>query len=279
VTGAGNDASRAVDRRPVDRRPAAGARALALTWRAAWWEARANRRAFWTKLTMMAVNDCVWVFFWLVFFHRVGAVRGWVADDVLVLLAVFTVAGGIALGALANTRHLGRLTGSGQLDAALALPVSPLGYLLCRQVEPSGVGDIVFGLVLFCTLGQPTPGRLALFTVAALCGSVVFTGFLVIVGSLSIGSGRGPASDLALNAVMLFSSYPVDVFSSGIRVVLYGLVPAALVTSMPARLVQHPDPLRAVVVVGAAGVIALAAVASFRLGLSRYTSGGAWTEA
>lgn len=64
--------------------------ALALTWVTAWREALANRRGFWTQVTLMVVNDIVWILFWILFFRRVGEVRGWAVDDVLVLLAILT---------------------------------------------------------------------------------------------------------------------------------------------------------------------------------------------
>ena len=62
-------------------------RALAVTWQTAWREAWANRRGFWTQVTVMVINDVVWIVFWVLFFHRVGTVRGWNVDQLLVLLA------------------------------------------------------------------------------------------------------------------------------------------------------------------------------------------------
>src|SRR5690348_13532004 len=96
-------------------------------------EARANPGAFWTQLGAMAVNDIVWVLFWVLFFHRVGSVRGWDRSRVLLLFSVLTTAGGIVLGVLSNARRIGQLVPDGGLDAMLALPVPTLPYLLVRR--------------------------------------------------------------------------------------------------------------------------------------------------
>jgi ABC-2 type transport system permease protein len=196
-----------------------------------------------------------------------------------VLFAILTTSVGMTLGALANCRWIGQLAATGQLDAALALPVPTLSYLLCRRVDPANVGDGLFGLVLFAWMGHPTPTRCVLFALAVVCASAVLTGFLVLTGSLTFVTGPNPASDLGLHALILFSSYPVDIFAGAVKVVLYGVIPAAFVGTVPARLVQHFDPIGAVVLVSVATSVSAAGWAAFRRGLGRYTSGATWTQA
>lgn len=250
---------------------------LAVTWRTAWAEALADRRSFVSQMAVMVVNDLVWIFFWQVFFRRVGDVRGWTLDDVMVLYAVLATSVGIVFGALANLRWLGQLVATGGIDTALALPVDPLGFLAVRLVSPVSVGDVAFGLGLFAALGHPTPARLVLFTVASAAAAATTAGFLVMLGSLAFVAGRHPTDELGLNALMMFAFYPVDIYGGAVRLALYGLVPAALVGSVPARLVQEPS-------AGGAAVLAVGTAAflgagwlSFRLGLRRYTSGATWT--
>ena len=52
-------------------------RGLLATARNAVAEALSNRAAMVSQMTVMIVNDLVWVAFWLLFFRRVGHVRGW----------------------------------------------------------------------------------------------------------------------------------------------------------------------------------------------------------
>jgi ABC-2 type transport system permease protein len=254
-------------------------RAIRATVRSAFAEAIANRSGFWTQLLAMAANDLVWVAFWLLFFGRVGSMRGWNAHRVLLLFAVLTTSGGIVLGFLSNARRVGRLAADGDLDAVLALPIPPLVYLLVRKVDAVNLGDLVFGVGLFLAAGSPSLERAAVYVCGVVASSLLLTGFLVAVGSLAFFSGRGEAGDFGLHAMLLLASYPADVFTGVTKALLYVVVPAAFVAAVPSRLVDSFD-------LGGAAVLGLVAVvfatlgwAMFTVGLRRYTSGSVWTRA
>lgn len=253
-------------------------RGLLATLRNAGAEARANRAAMASQVAIMVVNDIVWVVFWVLFFRRVGSVRGWDGDRILLLLAVLTSAGGIALGVLANARRVGSMAVDGDLDSVLALPVPPLAHLLVRRIEAFNIGDLVFGLVLFASTGPHSVGRTAVFAGAVLAVATLLTGFLVLTGSLAFFIGRNEGGELGFHAMLLLGAYPVDVFAGAVKVMLYTVVPAAFVSSVPARLIEDFDLLDAVALAGAAAVFAGAGWATFTLGLRRYTSGSVWTR-
>ncbi|HZU15990.1 MAG TPA: ABC-2 family transporter protein [Candidatus Dormibacteraeota bacterium] len=253
--------------------------AVLATFRAAVLEARANRRAFWTQLAAMALNDVVWVIFWSLFFAKVGVVRGWDRSRVLLLLAILTTGGGVVLGLLSNARRIGQLATDGGIDAALALPVRPLAYLLVRRVEAVNFGDGLFGLGLFVIACHPTPGRALVYLLGSAAGAVVLASFLVLVGSITFFTRRGEAGDLGFQAIILLASYPVDIFSGATKVLLYTAIPAAFVAAVPARLVDHLDLSGVATLAGVAALFATGAATVFSLGLRRYTSSSLWTRA
>ena len=78
--------------------------------------------------------------------------------------------------------------------------------------------------------------------------------------------------------MLLLGSYPVDIFAGAAKVLLYTAVPAAFVSSVPARLVEDFDAGWAGWLVAVAGIFAFAGWATFTLGLRRYTSGSVWTR-
>jgi len=242
-------------------------------------EAGANRLALGSQMAVMAINDIVWAVFWVLFFDRVGTIRGWDADRILLLLAVITSAGGITLGLLANARRVGSMAVEGELDAVLSLPVAPLAYLLLRRVEPTNLGDIAFGLTLFVLAGSPTVGRAAIFVAVVAAAATLMTGFLVLTGSLAFFVGRSEGGELGFHAILLLGSYPVDVFAGVARVMLYTVVPAAFVSSVPARLIDSFDIGQAAVLAAVSVAFAFAGWATFTVGLRRYTSGAVWTRA
>ena len=242
-------------------------------------DAWANRRSFWFQASVMIVNDSFWVVFWLIFFEQLGEVRGWVLADVMVLQAVLTAVGGVALGLLNNSRHLGRLIAQGAIDEALVLPVPTLAYLLVRRIEPVNMGDLAFGIGLFVVAGNPTPARAAAFVVAVFIGATALVSFLVLAGSTAFLGGRSDVGELGFHSVVLFASYPVDVFSGMVKVLMFTVVPAGFITALPTRFVRDLDPW--VAVASAAFAVGLACVAAlaFRAGLRRYTSGAMWVAA
>jgi len=254
-------------------------RALWLTWRAAWLEARSNRRSFWFQVMVMIVNDIVWVIFWALLFHRVGDIRGWGFDQIVLLFSVLTTAGGIVLGLLNNVRRIGELASTGGLDAVLALPSSPLLTLLTRRVETVNVGDLFFGIGLFLVLGDPTPTRFAIFVFGVFCATLVLSGFLILMGSASFLVSRNEASELGFHAILLFANYPVDIFTGYTRFFLYGVVPAGFVSTVPAQLIGDFSPAWAAALVAVAIGVSALGWAAFTLGLRRYTSGAVWTAA
>jgi ABC-2 type transport system permease protein len=254
-------------------------RAMRRTMGNAFREAVANRAGFVTQATTMIVNDLAWVVFWVLFFRRVGELRGWDTRSVLLLQAALTTSGGIVLGFFADARSIGRMVANGEIDAALALPVPTLLHVLLRRVNTINLGDVGFGLTLFVVACHPTPERALVFALAVAASVVVLTGFLVAVGSVAFFAGRDDAGELGFHAMLLFGAYPVDIFGGSARLLLHTVIPAAFVAAVPARLVDHFDGRTALALVTAAAVFAALAVTLFQAGLRRYTSGATWTRA
>ncbi len=251
---------------------------LLATLRNAIAEVVAKPRALAAQMTVMAINDFVWVIFWVLFFDRVGTLGGWDRDSILLLQAVLTTAGGLSLGLFANARRIGSMAAQGDLDSVLALPVSPLRFVLLRRIEPVNMGDLAFGLVLFFVACHPTPARTAVFLLACLGSATLLTGFLVLTGALAFFTGRSESGELGFHGMLLLGAYPVDVFAGAIRIFLFTVVPAAFVSAIPARIVDDFDAGQALGLATVAVVFAAAAAATFTAGLRRYTSGSIWTR-
>jgi ABC-2 type transport system permease protein len=254
-------------------------RGLFATFRAAVLEAVANPAALVSQMAVMIVNDGVWIVFWYLFFQRVGELGGWDLDGIILLQAVLTAAGGIALGLVANARRIGTLALEGGLDPVLTLPVPALGHVLLRRIEPNNLGDLAFGITLFAVAGHPTPGRTAVFVVVVLASATLLTSFLVLTGSLAFIAGRGESGELGFHAMLLLGSYPIDIFAGTAKLLLYTVLPAAFVSTVPARLIQDVDAGQAAALFGVAALVAAAAGTVFTIGLRRYTSGAVWTRA
>jgi len=254
-------------------------RAILATARASAAEAIATPSAFWTQISMMVLNDLVWVAFWVIFYRRVGTIHGWDAERTLLLLSVFATSAGIVLGLFSNVRRLGQMIADGELDAVLSLPVPPLSHLLVRRFNALQAGDLLFGPLLFIAAGHPTPSRIGIYVAGVVASAAILTGFLLATQSLAFYAGRSDSGELGFNAVLLMANYPADVFVGLQKVVVFTVVPAAFVSSVPASLVDDFDFVRAGEMLLSAAAFAVLGWAVFTLGLRRYSSGSVWTRA
>ena len=255
-------------------------RPIATTMKTALIEAWINRRSFWLQVSFMIANDLAIVVFWMLFFRKVGTVRGWDTGHVLVLFGVLANVTGIAMGILANARRLGQMVADGELDAVLALPVDPLLYLLVRRVDTALLGDLVFGPLIFVASGHATWETSVVFVVTSLCAAAFFVSFLVILGSVTLFlGGRGEQAELGFQALLMLASYPIDLFGGLIKLLLFTAIPAAFVTGLPTRLLTHFEWTEAgTFLAGSVGAVLLARFV-FSSGLARYRSGALWTRA
>ena len=168
----------------------------------------------------------------------------------------------------------------GDLDAVLALPVSPLRFVLLRRIEPVNLGDLAFGIGLFFVACDPTPQRTLVFVLVSLASATLLTGFLVLTGALAFFIGRSESGELGFHGMLLLGAYPVDLFAGAIRVVLFTVIPAAFISAVPAtarrRLRRRP---RARARPRSPPSSPSPPAPIFTAGLRRYTSGSIWTRA
>ena len=232
------------------------------------------RTAFLLQVFGMMLNNVAMLFFWWAFFTQFPALNGWDLRGVVTLYAL--VAGNYGLGLIlfGNGFNLARVIMTGGLDYYLALPVSPLLHMLISRMSLSAWGDFLFGLVLFALAWGADALAWLLFAVGVLLGAVVMVSFGVALGSLAFYLGNAESlSEQGVMALISFSTYPSDLFPFAVRLLLYTLLPAAFMSSIPAALVRQFDGwLLAGYALGAA-VIALAARWIFYRGLRRYESG------
>jgi ABC-2 type transport system permease protein len=163
---------------------------------------------------------------------------------------------------------------TGDLDYYLALPADPLLHLIVSRTHLSAWGDAISGLGIFLFLVPGSLAKLPLFLVYAVTGALIFIGFAVIVGSLAFFLEQSQdISGYLYNALISFSLYPIDIFPRVVRLLLYTLVPAAMVGALPARLLHEFRWEWLAALIGSTASILFVARRLFTLGLRRYESG------
>jgi ABC-2 type transport system permease protein len=80
---------------------------------------------------------------------------------------------------------------------------------------------------------------------------------------------------LALNAMITFGIYPITLFDNYAKLILFTVIPAALIGAVPADFIRNSSWQSLAELLAGAVVFLLIAVSIFRLGLKRYESGSA----
>ena len=236
--------------------------------------AMAYRGAFFLQVFGMVLNDAMLLFFWWVLFTRVPTLQGWELAEVMMLYGIVAFGFGAANVVFGNSMRVARLITSGDLDYYLALPADPLIHTLVSRMSLSAWGDMLFGLVIQLVAGSGGWGQLFLFLALGLLAGLIFVAFSVLVGSLAFWMGNADnLATQAINALLTFGLYPMDIFPFGVRVLLYTLIPAAFVGSVPAKLLTDFSWEGLGVLLAVTVGMLLAARWLFSLGLRRYESG------
>lgn len=232
------------------------------------------RVSFWAQVFAMALNDAMWIGFWAIFFSRFSVVRGYRFEDLVTVWAVVALAFGLATGLFGNAWRFATQVAQGELDFYLVMPKPVLLHVIVSRMSVSAWGDALFGIGVFVVLVRPSPTTLALYLVLSLTAMVIFVSYGIAANALAfwLGNAEGVARELQ-NALLIFSTYPSSLFTGGVRVVLFTVVPAGLVAYVPVELLRDWSwPRAAVLVAMAAGSAALATLV-FHAGLRRYESG------
>lgn len=174
-----------------------------------------------------------------------------------------------------NTQqHMAYLIAQGRLDYYLVFPRNLLLHVMFSKMQVSTVGDLTFGFVTYALTGRFLPVEIALFLTTSVLTAVIFVGYSVITGSLAFYMGNAQyASQQATNAVITFALYPNSLFSGASRMILYTVIPAAFVGSVP--VIRYHDGRLLLLLIGVAALVWLIAITMFYYGLRRYESGSA----
>lgn len=231
------------------------------------------RASFLAQAAAMLLNNSVWIVFWWLYFSRFPVVKGWSMEDILWLWAIAAGAVGWATAFFGNGFRLAHMIANGHLDLYLTIPKPVLLHILVSRMSFSAWGDILFAWILFSMIGD---GWLDLvkFLAAQLLAGIIVLSVMILVQCLAFvfGNAEGIAHQMQI-ALIIFTTYPIDIFSGVTRILLFTVLPAGLISSMPVAFIRDFSWSFALWAVGVATFFLLTSVWVFRKGLRRYESG------
>lgn len=232
------------------------------------------RGAFISQAAAMFINDCIWIVFWCMFFHRFPILRGWTLNDFITLWALAATGWGFAATVFGNASQLAGIIARGQLDAWMLYPRALLPHLLLGRTSATAFGDVLFGFAVYLVMVRPDPVHFLLFFVLSLSTAAVFLGFNIFTGSFSfyLGNAEGLAEQWRF-AMLSFSTYPASLFDGAVKILLYTLIPAGFINYLPVEALRRLSLTDAALAVLGGAAVLLASIVVFYHGLRRYESG------
>jgi ABC-2 type transport system permease protein len=233
------------------------------------------RAAFLTQVFGMALNNSMFIIFWLILFEQVGGtIKGYAFSDVMFLWALAATGFGLAQVLMGNGHHISRIIYSGELDVYLLQPKPVAVNLVASRMIVSGWGDVIYGIVLYIITQPISVYTAALFILFSVLMAVVVTAARLAYHSLTFFLGNAESlANLATEMIISFMIYPGSIFKGPTVWILHSLVPAALVAYIPARLIKQFDPLVFAVLLVADAILVSLALLLFKRGIKAYESG------
>lgn len=249
---------------------------LLAIWKTNLLSAMEYRAAFLTQVIGMLANNFIYFAIWIIFFNKFKDVRGWGVNDMYVTFGVLASAFGIVSLLFGNAFTLSDIISKGRLDYYLSLPRPVLLHTISSRTIASGLGDFIYGFISYGLSGYFSWDGLARYILATLLAATVFGAFLILTQSLAFWFGTMTNfSGLMLNAMLTFGIYPITIFDSYAKLILFTIIPAALMGAVPAEFIRAFSwQVLGELLLGAIGFLALAMFV-FHKGLRRYESGSA----
>lgn len=232
-----------------------------------------NKVTFLTNISFMVLNDASILVQWFILFRLREDVGGYTLREVLMLWGLTAASYGLSHILFARAFSMSDLIIKGKLDSFLVQPKNVLLSVLTSSTSISAIGDVLYGVVLVCAC-KPGVGGFFLFLLFVMTGTLVFTAFALLLGSLSFWFVRMDILQNQMDMGMVsFSTYPDGIFQGASRFLLYFLIPVGMAVWQPVHVIASFDAGMLFAVLGYACALSAAAVAVFYRGLRRYASG------
>lgn len=238
------------------------------------------RASFFVTVFTMVLNNASFIVFWLLLLGRIGGeLNGYGFGHIMYLWSVASAGFGLSMVFFGNGRQLSQLIINGDIDPYLLQPVALVPNILGSRMQVSGLGDIMYGVLLFLCTQSLSLKSVVLYLVFIVLSGIMFTAVFLLFHSLTFFFGDAEAgAQLASEAFLSFSIYPGSVFEGPSRYLLHSLIPVAWAAWIPAELAVGT--LQGAGFWGRLGVVALVdmlfvagSVWVFYAGLKRYESG------
>lgn len=226
-------------------------------------------------------------FFWMavnvllvaVIYNHTDSIAGWSKYEMLLLVGSSMLVQRFIMGFVwTNLFEMARNIRTGHFDFFLAQPGNPLVMVSTRKLDLDGLANavvaiavIVYALRQLAIVPSFTEGSLYAFMI--FCGVLIHYSILLITVSLTFWLGAAQGIEGSYFTLMEFSRLPRQAFKGFTSVLFVWLLPAVVVSNVPADTLIHGfNPLNVLWITSIAVLWLAFAIWVFNRGLRRYAS-------
>lgn len=232
-----------------------------------------NRFTFIMNILFMMLNNATFIIQWVILFHLKSDIGGYNMNGVMILWAMTASIYGLSHILFNGAFNLSNLIINGKLDAYLVQPKNVLISVIPQSISISAIGDLIYGCVVFCIFGFNI-NKIILFIFFTITGSLLFTSFSIILGSISFWIVKADViHDTLLGMTINCSTYPDGIFKGVVRLILYTVVPAGIIYYIPVKSITQFELSYFFIHIILTILSVIFAFYIFHKGLKRYSSG------
>ena len=231
-----------------------------------------NKVTFVSNVVFMILNNATFIIQWIVLYSLKDNVGGYTFKQILLLWGLAASTFGVAHFLFKRAFGLSNIINTGKLDSYLVQPKNVLLSAITSDVEPSALGDFIYGLIMLFIYGF-TFKNFVLFTVFSITGGLIMASVAVILASLSFWISKSDAIAEKGNSMLTsFGTYPDGIFKGFVKLILFTLIPIGFINYIPVRLLTNFNLGYFFLVIAVTIIIVMLAFLIFYRGLKRYSS-------
>lgn len=233
-----------------------------------------QRGAFLIETSFILANNLLFFALWCIFFSRFGEIATWKLPQMTALLAIGSGAFGLTQVFFGGVKKISHLILSGDLDSFMIQPQNILFHIIGSKSFAKGWGHLLTALLLVLFGGFTTIYTFPLAILCMILGSLLFTSIAVIAFSLPFWLGQvEDVTKKYYESILLFSLYPTHIYRGFFKIIMFSIIPAGIIGTIPVELLREFSFLNLFLLLGITAIFAGSAYVFFNLGLKKYESG------
>lgn len=231
-----------------------------------------NKVTFITNIIFMILNNASFIVQWIILFSLKDEIGGYTIKEVILLWGIAAGVFGISHILFYKAFELPDLIINGKLDTFLVQPKNVFLSVISSDTSVSAIGDLIYAYICFFIYGFSIKNFI-LFTLFSITGGIILTAFTSVAGSLCFWITKGDIlSDSLTNIMINFATYPGTIFKTGIKLILYTVIPVGIANYLPVDIILNFNIAKFLYIIIFTILITVLAFGIFNKGLKRYSS-------